>query len=363
MKKLICLLVLCISSVCQAQGSSILPYITQYWRSVIDGPSELINIEDLTISQAKTPVIRSSTYDVKFEGAGWLYVVGKYCYMTAYESDTLNIIDISDPDSPVIISQLTDSTNLEGCEGITVIGNYAYITCTEAHRFIVVDISDPTNPSIIGNLHDAVQLNGVEGMDIVGKYAFCVCWYGDAVTVVDISDPTNPVVIDTLTDVATLRNPIYLKVRGNYAYVSCRGSVIANTTGGLTILDVSDPTNISYVNRIGYDDDNLINYPAGLDVDGSYVYLAGTKANTLLIIDVSDPANLSVTGSLTDNTNLADILIGEKSGNHYYTSSHASHSFSIINVSDPTTPVLSTVVIDGYDLGSPDDFMIQGKYA
>ena len=34
-KKLICLLVLCISSACFAQGSSISPYITQYWRSVL----------------------------------------------------------------------------------------------------------------------------------------------------------------------------------------------------------------------------------------------------------------------------------------------------------------------------------------
>lgn len=66
MKKLICLLVLCISLACYAQGSSILPYITQYWRSVIDG--------DTPVHQ---PIAGDSTtfFQIK-NAAGTTFLVG-----------------------------------------------------------------------------------------------------------------------------------------------------------------------------------------------------------------------------------------------------------------------------------------------
>jgi len=301
--------------------------------------------------------IKGSLYNVNFENAGWCYVVGDYCYMTAWSSDSFNIIDVSDPSTPVLISQLIDATDLAACESVVVVGNYAYITAVGNDSITVVDISDPTNPSIVSVLKDSTNLRRVEGLEVSGHYLVINCYDtsgNERITIVDISDPLNLIVTGSVQDATDLDNAIYVIPKGNYAYVSARDS------DRFTSVDISDPTNpsiVSSITNVGFD------RCSGFDIKGRYAYLCGSTADTLSVIDISDPANMSVVGSVTDATVLDNIYVCQIEGNYVYASARDANNLVVIDVSDPTDPTILSYINDDTLLEGIDDVFIYGGYA
>ena len=85
---------------------------------------------------------------------------------------------------------------------------------------------------------------------------------------------------------------------GDYAYVAYGYS-------GLVVIDVSDPTNPTYVG--GYDPHDC-EYAQDVVVSGGYAFLA-CGYDGLLVVDVSDPANPTYTGSYNGADDVMDMAV------------------------------------------------------
>jgi hypothetical protein len=75
-------------------------------------------------------------------------VSGSFAYVAAHYSDSLVVIDVSNPVSPVIRGSVVSSSLPDGPLNVAVSGSYAYVAA--ANSLVVVDVSNPVSPVIQG---------------------------------------------------------------------------------------------------------------------------------------------------------------------------------------------------------------------
>ena len=153
---------------------------------------------------------------------------------------------------------------------VVVQGNYAFVSCYE-DGILAYDVSDPTNPFIVG--HYLLPGNRfVDGIYILDDVLYMACYtYG--VISLNVSDPTNMVYLDRYD---TPGSAYEILVDGNFAFV-------AGLTGGMQILNVTNPSDISLTGSYY----NGSAYCYELDKEGSYIFSA-TRNYGMDIIDISD---------------------------------------------------------------------------
>jgi hypothetical protein len=123
-------------------------------------------------------------------------------------------------------------------------------------------------------------LNDPSDVYVSGKYAYIAASSDDSLTIVDVSDPTNPTFVGNVSGSGSptyLSFPWGLQVYGNYAYTATAGD------SALVVIDVSDPTSPSVVGTVR---DSSINEPYGLSVQGRYAYVVSATGDSLTIIDL-----------------------------------------------------------------------------
>ena len=305
--------------------------------------------------------------NLELAGPRAVFVQGDYAYVAADTDDGFQVIDISDPNSPVGVGQLTDGANLalDRPFSLFVQGNYAYVTSLNEDGLQVIDISDPTNPVGVGRLTDtaALELNGALGVFVQGNYAYVASFIDDGLQVIDISDPTNPTGVGQLTDGGNLEldGARSVFVQGNYAYVA------ANTDDGLQVIDISDPTNPTGVGQLTDGGSLELNGAISVFVQGNYAYVAANADDGFQVIDISDPTNPTGVGQLTNGGGV--VLNGATGvfvqGNYAYVSSEISDVLQVIDISDPTAPVGVGQLTDGgaLELDGAISVFVQGNYA
>ncbi len=221
-----------------------------------------------------------------------VYVSGSYAYI-GDDQEGLEIIDISDPTTPVEVGQFDDYGVI--CD-IYVSGSYAYLA-EGVDGLKIIDISDPTAPVEVGHFDDGGYASNVH---ISGSYAY-VADGEDGLEIIDISDPTTPLEVGQLdNDDEGYTYDVY--VSGLYAYVA--------NGDGLTIIDISDPTTPVEVGQLNYG-----GHVDGVYISGSYAYLMG-DSNGFQIIDISDLANPVKVGHFSDDKGYtSDVFV---SGSYVY---------------------------------------------
>ncbi len=181
----------------------------------------------------------------------------------------LAIYDISNPASPTFLSELPDI----GPNGFTVRGSIVYTTGYGALR--AVDISEPSHPKLVGS-----TIAGGAKVTTADKY-LTIAGYRRAY-IVDISVPDS-LLMKSIFPTGGLAERVFLQ--DTLAYV-------ASETGGLWILNVSNPSMPRSVSNI-----NVGGAAYNVVVSGSYAYLMNwaqdntDTARGLWIIDVSDPSH------------------------------------------------------------------------
>ncbi|MBA7516736.1 hypothetical protein ES705_08784 [subsurface metagenome] len=258
-----------------------------------------------------------------------MYVSGDYLFIA--DTNTLQIFDISDPNSP---SYSTSIVTPGAAVDVFVEGNYAYIADYDGGLYIV-DISDPTSPSKAGNY----TTSGVASeVFISGNYAYLAC-NDTGLQVIDISDPTNPSFASSYN---TPGSAIGVWVEGNYAY-------IADGSSGLQVIDITDPT--SPVSAGFFDTDGIAQ---GVCVMSHYAFIADGN-NGLLILAISDQTTPKLVGTF-DTERAYEIWV---SGDYAYIAD-GSGGISIVDISDPTNPVLADSSIT---TGIANGICVEGNYA
>ena len=86
---------------------------------------------------------------------------GSYAYVAAYRSNSLVVVDISTPASPVIRGSVVSSSLMSQAWDVAVSGSYAYVAAYRSDSLVVVDISNPASPVIRGSVVSSILMDGV----------------------------------------------------------------------------------------------------------------------------------------------------------------------------------------------------------
>lgn len=290
------------------------------------------NIKNLASTDAQ-PVVKGTSSTGSTPKS--VYVSGKYAYIVAQDSDRLEIQDISNPAAPALIGLVNTGTSPNS---VFVAGRYAYVTADGAD-IEIYDISNKVSPMQVGTT--TLCNSTCSAMYVSGSYAYGVDNSG-RLGIVNISKPTAPVSVSITTPGFNVGSSIY--IFGRYAYIA------DSDKNSLYIIDVTDPTSPSTMGSI-----SLSNNPASVYVSGRYAYIVGASGD-LNIIDISDPINPTLVSS-TAFFESTSIFI---SGRYAYIGNRNSDALDIIDVGDPTTPI---VVGQVGIAGSPNSVFVSGRYA
>jgi len=301
-----------------------------------------------------------------------------YDYLLVNDSKGIEI----NPKNPIEIGYLTNADaefNTPG--GIYVSGKYAYVTSEDNNSMSIIDISDPANPVEVSYINDdfnggpASYMSSPRAVHVAGKYAYVACNYDDGLTIIDISNPSNPVEVGNINNAEepTMARLVDVYISGKYAYV------VGSDSNGMTIIDISDPTDPVYTGHVNDSEfggtATTLENPRNVYVQGDFAYVASYADQGLSIINISDPTNPTEVGQINSSTEgTATALDGawdvHVSGKYAYVTSSWDNSTSIINISDPTNPTEVGVITDSeYGGGTASTLrgasriQVSGKYA
>lgn len=289
-----------------------------------------------------------------------LQTQGNYAYIVR-ESDTANfiIIDITDPGSPQIKSQL----DLPGKPtNIALSDKFAYVSNMDNQQNIqIIDISNPEEPifdpaqSFSGIGNEPATSIFVNGNRLYLTREYKNVSNSPTFYAIDISNPTKPVSLgylrlkDESSKIITSAFDVY--VSGNYAYVA--GGYVRPGVGivpSLHIIDISgsEPVQKKVLSPFNPDQENFGNAISVSGYGNTVVLGQEGPGNKIYIYDVSTPESATLKGSYDITGRVNDLVFGPNERYIYLASDASEKEFQLIDVSDLTSPTLvgSTDLID-----------------
>lgn len=261
-----------------------------------------------------------------------LDIVGNYAYVTARNSDALQVFDISDPANIQYLDGYRDTTRLDRAYDVKVVGSYAYVANQRRDSIAVIDVSNPNNVTYVSEERDSQKLNGAIALDISGNYAFVATSNRRSLAVVDISNPNTPTYVTEYRDGARLRTPYDVTIEGNYAYMA------EGESNALVIVDISNPLSPTYAGQ--YQSNTRMEGARGVKVVGNYAFVANYDRNSMAVIDVTNKSNPSFITEVRDNSRLNGARSIAIDGDYAYIAAYNDDSVQAIDISTPTAPVL-----------------------
>jgi len=277
-----------------------------------------------------------------------VYAVGNLVYyISAGATDYFGVIDVTDKTNPTLISYLSHP-DLNMPAHLHVNGKYAYVTAYGSDKLVVIDISNPKNPFVVTSITSSPEFDCIRNVYMNGHYLYTAgsCG-GDSVNIIDVSDPYNPVFKGTVRD-SRLDSTKISYTDGKYVYTT---SVWAKT---LVIVDVSHPESPFVVGSLYhdnfYDSQKVAKY-------GKYLYVIGSDSpEGITIIDVSDPTAPSYVGFLASTCDWDGRVYADR----LYCTAYHDQYFATYDLADPTSPSLLSVYTGG---SYTHHFDISGTYA
>jgi hypothetical protein len=272
-----------------------------------------------------------------------VFVSGKYAYTADYASNTISVIDVSNPLSPTRVGFTTVG---QSPYGIVVSGKYAYVTNYGEDSISVVDVSIPSAPVQLVTTTVDVGVGAYStptGLYIAGKYLYVVNFGTNELAIFDVSNPINPIKI---RNIIISKDPLAVYVQGNYAYT------VNNDASSMSVIDISDP----YASREVATTSVGLN-PQGLYVSGRYAYVTNYTSSTMNIVDISNPF-----APVRVSTTSVGILPSSVyvSGRYAYVTNDTSGTLAILDVSNVAAPIIVKTISVGLN---PFSVYVSGRYA
>ena len=250
-----------------------------------------------------------------------LYVAGDYLYLTVAEAaGTMQIFNIADKNN---IFRISTTTLPHGSNHnrILVDANYLYTANPNSRYVQIIDISDPGSPFMVTSTYLGSITASANDIAVNGNYLYVLTYEG--LKVLNIGDINNPY-ITTSTNQGG-RN--FIK-QGRFLY-----SEDNNSSGNdyFYIIDTQNPESPQTVGTISL---NVSYDPSDIYVKGGYAYITavgGYTAPRLLVVDISDVTNPNIIKTVSLSA-VAERLHG--SGRYLYLTNH-----QVFDIDDPTNPV------------------------
>ncbi|NHK32569.1 MAG: hypothetical protein FK730_14545 [Asgard group archaeon] len=231
----------------------------------------------------------------------------------------LNIIDISNPNSPELIALY----EMDSAYDVHISENLAYVT-RGGNGFEVINITDLENPEQLGQIDGISMYN----FDIEDDCAFID---SEGLLILNISDSLNPTEIYQYYDFGNISTVF---VKENIAYL---GTFILDSFMNFTIVDFSDKLDPQI---LGYY--NTTDIVSGIRVIDD-IALVANWGNGLLIFNVSNPEDPTVLSNYDDSgfANMACFV------DEYAFVADYSYGLEILNIKDPANPTEIAQFFDG----------------
>lgn len=296
--------------------------------------------------------------DTNFFGGVDVSYFSHYAYVSS-DHEGIKVIDFVDPSNPYIIGEFLPSGYVRSAVN-TNIGSYIYAGEYWDNGFRTIDASDPAQPVTID--FDPIPDQCID-VAIKGNFAYVANSYA-GIYVLDVSDLSNPKEIFHY-DTPCRSNSVVVK--DSIAYIADSTSIL--------LLNISNPSKPEEISELP-----LICDDYGLELNYPYLYVTSGSEHYFAIVDVSNPQSPFVTGIcyLDDNAptyichkdtfayvsaplqgvaviNIKDVynptletycpLPGYSRGldyreNYLYVANFDTNIINIVDISDPTTPVL-----------------------
>ncbi|MCB2155600.1 hypothetical protein KQI84_12000 [bacterium] len=276
----------------------------------------------------------------------------------AYVADgSVQIIDVSDPSDPQLVSAMDSSTlefqGLGDAWKLAIDGTTLYVSGGYGNTFSLVDVTDPANPQMIGtatNGENGIDSLGIpQGFDIVGNLVYVACAGADALTILDFTNPAAPIqvgkAVSNGVSFTELDGAWDVTVVGNLAYV------VSANSNSFTVIDVTNPaspteSSVHIGGQNGFPD---IGGPRALIIDGSTAYMCGH--HKFGIVDITNPASPTTLSLIEDDgtnfTRMSDIRRFFLRDGMAFLPALGSNTVNVIDVSDPSNPSTIAQLRDG----------------
>ena len=317
--------------------------------SIPDSPVEIKTISNGTGGYTKmrhptsiaTVTIGSSTYALVTSGS--TDSSDEIAFLPPPESDIktrddgVQIIDITNPNSPTPVSSITDGvdgyTELRGAFSITTttIGSstYALVASSGDSGVQIIDITDPTDPVAVsavtngGNykLSDASYITTTT----IGSstYALVAASGSNGVQIIDITNPSNPVSASSPTNGGTyskLTDASSIAVvtgQQTYAFATSphnEQNVFQTIKSGIQVIDITTPYSPTPVSPIIDDKDGYTTLAGAVYIttttigSSTYALVASRDNNGVQIIRLQTPLTLESTNPNSGYATTGDTL-------------------------------------------------------
>jgi hypothetical protein len=217
--------------------------------------------------------------------ASGLAVAGDYLFVPQ-RNEGLSVVDISQPRLPKVVVHDPNIGNQSGyVQRAAVVGQTLFLTINR-EQVAMVDIQDPTRPRSLG------MLPGISSVyDLASADGLLYILGGDPGTfiVLNVEDPLTPKEI-TRVSFSLGSSGARLSITGKRAYISGVGS---GTKSGLTIFDLSDPTDPKQVGMMaGFD--NV--WDVAGQGDTIMVACASYFVSDIWVVDAKNPSQPELVG-------------------------------------------------------------------
>lgn len=279
------------------------------------GESDVVSIYDISEPSApiRKKIITDNTDAASLNIPYRSTISGDRLFVTSVE-DVVTIFDISEPSAPELIGEIVSNTTdkngntfkVGNGHWIEVFNDIAYVAANQDGRVQIIDVSDPANPFLLSEIVDGDGFNYLanpECLIVDGNTLYIASGAENAVTIVDIRDPERPALLREIAHgdgtYSALGNPRWMTLDDQVLYVP------ATDSDAVTVIDVSDPAAPVLLEELvnGDGDHTALDGTYSVAVDAGQVYIAAFSASSLSIISPELTVGESIANwpELTDN--------------------------------------------------------------
>lgn len=268
---------------------------------------------------------------------GYVDKTGKE-YALVGTSKGMSIVDVSNPDAPVEVSMITGPSS--SWREIKVKGDYAYVTTEGGGGLVIVNMSSlPDKTGIVSKSWtggSAGSLTSIHALHIDGNfiYLYGSKLFNGGALVADISDPYNPVYVGNYQATGPGRSAYVHDgyVRNDTLY-ACH--IYEGFTDIVDFKDKKNPKALGVITTPG-----KFSHNSWLTQDSKVMFTTDEVTNSFLTAyDISDPANITeidrIQSNPGTNSTVHNVHIVRVDNNDYAVTSWYRDGFTIVDVGRP----------------------------
>ena len=303
------------------------------------------------------------------------------------------ILDITDPENPSQISNITTANSLLTSSiydvDIFEINTVTYATISGYNEIIIFDISDPYSPHSINSITTYYSdfLRGVAYTEIDDLSYLVTVTQSDGVFILNVTNPHFPSLASSMDTseygYGNLSHPDYITTEHfdghTYAFIT-DDNPSTDAFVGIVMLDITDPSSPLLASNIPRNDTKFpgLRQPIHLDtliIDDTLYTITISSDGHLQIINVTTPTNPIHVSSLTSNTEYKmsgarSMDIVELDDNIYVAvPSRYNSGVQFIDITNPEMPIAKIFIgddgINPSELSQPEEielFQIESSY-